>query len=133
MEFEKYGVKFEKHEKKWVEHLSRLVFFSIAAIVAFFALLWLAPRLGITEGGKISLSRMQLAYGLLSALIAVALYVWGVGNWSRFEPPPNDSADSANKSSDSKTASSGQTGSAPATPASGTPASGTPAPSKGAN
>jgi hypothetical protein len=60
---------------------------ALAAILLPIALLWVAPCLGIREGGKISLSRMQLLYGILSSEIAVAVYMWGVGNWSRFEPP----------------------------------------------
>lgn len=89
----------EKHEKKWVKHLRRMAWFAAGAIVFFIVALWLAPLVEF-RGARIPLSRLQLAYGLLSAIIAVALYVWGVGDWSRFEPPP----DSASKPSDSKAA-----------------------------
>ena len=59
----------------------------LAAILLPIVLVWVAPCLGIREGGKISLSSMQLLYGLVSAEIAAAVYMWGVGTWSRFEPP----------------------------------------------
>src|SRR5260370_8369130 len=59
----------------------------LAAILLPIVLVWVAPCLGIREGGKISLSSMQLLYGLVSAEIAAAVYIWGVGNLSRFEPP----------------------------------------------
>src|SRR5260370_14033857 len=59
----------------------------LAAILLPIVLVWVAPCLGIREGGKISLSSMQLLYGLVSAEIAAAVYMWGVGNWSRVEPP----------------------------------------------
>lgn len=95
MKFENL-VKFENENKKWVK---RLVLSAIAAILFFIAVVSLAPYLGIEEGGKIPLSRMQLAYGLLSVELAAALYVWGVGDWSRFEPPP----DTPSKSSDPNT------------------------------
>src|SRR5260370_23655117 len=60
----------------------------LAAILLPIVLVWVAPCLGIREGGKISLSSMQLLYGLVSAEIAAAVYMWGGGNLSRFEPPP---------------------------------------------
>jgi hypothetical protein len=53
---------------------------TLAAILLPIALVWVAPCLEIREGGKISLSRMQLLYGVLSSEIAVAVYMWGVGN-----------------------------------------------------
>jgi hypothetical protein len=62
-----------------------------AAILLPIVVVWVAPCLGIREGGKISLSSMQLLYGLVSSEIAAAVYMWGVGNWSRFEPPPPSS------------------------------------------
>jgi hypothetical protein len=42
--------------------------------------------------GKITFTWMQLFYGALSLALALAVYVWGVGNWSRSEPPPLPSA-----------------------------------------
>lgn len=118
-------VNFENYEKKWAKHVNRLALFAVGAILVFIAVLWLAPCLDIKEGGKISLSRMQLAYGLLSVLIAVALYVWGVGNWSRFEPPP----DTPDKSPDPKTPP--PLNAAQGAPLAAPPA--TPAPPKGGN
>lgn len=108
-------MKFENENKK------RLVLSSIAAILFFIAAVGLAPCLGIEEGGKISLSRMQLAYGLLSVLLAAALYVWGVGYWSRFEPPPDKSPDPKPPSPDATQG------------ASLAPKPAAPAPSKGGN
>lgn len=39
--------------------------------------------------GKILLSPAQMLYAVLSLEIVLAIYLWGVGNWSRFEPPQN--------------------------------------------
>lgn len=69
--------------------------FAVAAVLLPVVLPCLAPYLGIHEGGKISLSRMQVLYAVLSVEIALAVYIWGVGNWSRFEPPPSASGSSA--------------------------------------
>lgn len=41
--------------------------------------------------GKIPLSPIQMLYAVLSLEIVLAIYTWGVGNWSRFEPPQNAS------------------------------------------
>jgi hypothetical protein len=82
---------------------SRLISFSYSSrakiIVSLLAivLLFVLPGLSgwtIPGMGKITLSWMQLFYGVLSLELALAVYTWGVGNWSRFEPPPGD-ADSA--------------------------------------
>jgi hypothetical protein len=75
--------------------------FAITVVLVASLILWLAPSVEMREGGKISLSRMQLLYGLVSMVIAVAIYIWGVGNWSRFEPPTNSSVSSATPASDS--------------------------------
>jgi len=102
----------------------------IGALLVVAVLVLAAPCLGIDEGGKIPFSRMQLTYGLLSVLIAVALYVWGVGDWSRFEPP-RDSEGSGDKSSDAKATPQNPPGNTPQTPAIGTPAGDGPAAPKG--
>jgi hypothetical protein len=47
----------------------------------------LAPSVGIREGGRISLSGLQVLYAVLSMEIVMTVYIWGVGNWSRYEPP----------------------------------------------
>lgn len=58
---------------------------SLVAVVLLFVL----PSLSgcsIPWIGKITFSWMQLFYGVLSLELALAVYTWGVGNWSRFEP-----------------------------------------------
>jgi hypothetical protein len=62
-----------------------------AAILLPIVLVWVAPCLGIREGGKISLSQLQVFYAVFCSEIVAAVYAWGVGNWSRFEPPPPSS------------------------------------------
>lgn len=62
-----------------------------AAILLPFALAGIAPCLQIQEGGKISLNQLQVFYAVFSSEIVAAVYAWGVGNWSRFEPPPPSS------------------------------------------
>ena len=52
---------------------------------------FLAPLVGIQEGGKISVNGIQVVYAVLAVELALAVYVWGVGNWSRFEPPRSSS------------------------------------------
>ena len=47
----------------------------------------LAPWVGIREDGRIPLNGWQVVYAVLSIEIAATVYVWGVGNWSRYEPP----------------------------------------------
>ncbi len=71
--------------------------FVVGAVILPIVLPLLAPCLGIREGGRISLSRMQVLYAVLSSEIAVAVYIWGVGNWSRFEPPMVSSASSTSQ------------------------------------
>ncbi|OLE45908.1 MAG: hypothetical protein AUG46_11290 [Acidobacteria bacterium 13_1_20CM_3_58_11] len=61
--------------------------FAVAAVLLPFVLPFMAPFLGIYAGGKIPLSGIQVVYAVLSSEIALAVYLWGVGNWSRFEPP----------------------------------------------
>ncbi len=61
--------------------------FAVAALLLPIVMPFVAPRIGIREGGRISLSGMQVVYAVLSAELALAVYLWGVGNWSRFEPP----------------------------------------------
>ena len=65
--------------------------FAVAAVLLPFVLPFMAPFFGIYAGGKIPLSGIQVAYAVLSSEIALAVYLWGVGNWSRFEPPPASS------------------------------------------
>jgi hypothetical protein len=68
-----------------------------------FVLLFVLPSLSgcsIRGVGKITFSWMQIFYGLLSLELALAVYVWGVGNWSRFEPPEPSSASSIPATSD---------------------------------
>jgi hypothetical protein len=60
---------------------------SLLAIVLLFVLPFFTGCT-IPMVGKITFSWLQLFYGVLSLDLAVAVYVWGVGNWSRFEPPP---------------------------------------------
>jgi hypothetical protein len=52
-----------------------------AVIVGF------APCLHIGKDGWLQLTRMQLGYALVSIELALVVYMYGVGNWSRFEPP----------------------------------------------
>jgi hypothetical protein len=61
--------------------------FVVVALVLLVVLPLLAPYVGIGEGEKISLSRSQVLYAVLSSELALVIYIWGVGNWSRFEPP----------------------------------------------
>ncbi|HXJ10859.1 MAG TPA: hypothetical protein VNH19_01195 [Candidatus Limnocylindrales bacterium] len=69
--------------KRWRLKLA----FVVQAIVLLAALLGLAhwdksQNVGITQ-----LNPMQIIYVFLSIEIVAAVYLWGVGNWSRFEPP----------------------------------------------
>lgn len=66
----------------------KVLFGAVAAL-----LLVLLPLLTpvVAKIGKIPLSPIQMLYGVLSLEIALAIYIWGVGNWSRFEPPQNAS------------------------------------------
>jgi hypothetical protein len=69
--------------------LQAKIIVSVLAIVLLFVLPglsgWTIPWMG-----KITFSWMQLFYGVLSLELALAVYTWGVGNWSRFEPPPHE-------------------------------------------
>jgi len=64
--------------------------FGVLALVLLVGLPLLAPTIGI-GGGQIVSSRTQVLYAVLSFEIVLAVYIWGVGNWSRFEPPPTPS------------------------------------------
>lgn len=89
--------------------------FGVQAVVLAVALPLVWPWLGKCEWiAKISVSPMQVLYTTAALEITLAVYIWGVGNWSRFEPP-RDASDS------------------PASPAVGTPAGqgGAPAPAAG--
>lgn len=57
------------------------------AIVLLAALLILAYFHSTQKVGIVPLSAMQIVYVFLSIELVVAVYLWGVGNWSRFEPP----------------------------------------------
>jgi hypothetical protein len=101
--------------------------FAVAAVLLPIVLPFLAPHIGIREGGNIPLSGLQVLYAVLSVELAVAVYVWGVGNWSRFEPPRISPATPAVPTSGpAQTARLGPTPPAainagPAAPTSGTP------------
>lgn len=57
------------------------------------AIVLLAALLGLAHWDKsqnvriAQLNPMQIVYVFLSIEIVVAVYLWGVGHWSRFEPP----------------------------------------------
>ena len=61
--------------------------FVAQAIVLLAVLLILAYFHSAQVVGIASLSPMQLIHVFLSIELVVAVYLWGVGNWSRFEPP----------------------------------------------
>src|SRR2546428_3084385 len=64
--------------------------FGILALVLLIGLPFLGPYVSkLHEEWNIPLNRMQLFYAVLSSEIVLAVYIWGVGNWSRFEPPPS--------------------------------------------
>lgn len=69
--------------------------FVAAAIILPLVLPPLTPYISIWKVGKIPLSLMQMLYAVLSCECVLAVYVWGVGNWSRFEPPHSASNSSA--------------------------------------
>jgi len=101
--------------------------FAVAAVLLPIVLPLLAPSLGIHEGGRISLGGTQVVYAVLSVELALAVYIWGVGNWSRFEPPQLPSGSSTTSSGPAQTPkpgpappaslSIGPTGQRPGTPA----------------
>jgi hypothetical protein len=83
--------------KSRVRRFSYSVWAKIIVSLLAIALLFVLPSLSgrtIPGMGTITFSWMQLFYGMLSLDLALAVYTWGVGNWSRFEPPQS-SADSA--------------------------------------
>lgn len=72
----------------------KIVFVAVAAIILV-ALPPLTPYIPVWRVGKIPLSPLQIFYAVLSSEIVLAVYMWGVGNWSRFEPPQNASGSAA--------------------------------------
>jgi hypothetical protein len=72
---------------------------SLLAIVLLFVLPFLTGTT-LPIIGTITFTWMQLFYGSLSLALALAVYVWGVGNWSRFEPPKIPPAASPSPPSD---------------------------------
>jgi hypothetical protein len=125
------GISVNEDETKKLR-IKRGLGFALAAILVVIVILWVAPSVGIREGGKISLSRMQLLYGLVSTVIAVAIYIWGVGKWSRFEPPKNSAVSLSPKASNPAQTPATRSGQ-PVQPNAGAPAqtAGTPAAPKG--
>ena len=69
--------------------------FWVALILLPIALPLLAPYAEIRVDGRISLSGLQVLYALVSVEIALNVYIWGMGNWSRFEPPQGATGNSA--------------------------------------
>jgi hypothetical protein len=65
------------------------------AVLALIALPPLTPHIYIWRLGRIPLSPLQMIYVILSLEIVLAVYAWGVGNWSRFEPPQTSSVSAA--------------------------------------
>jgi hypothetical protein len=61
------------------------------ALLVLIALPPLTPYIYIWGLGKIPLSPLQMIYVILSVEIVLAVYAWGVGDWSRFEPPQTSS------------------------------------------
>jgi hypothetical protein len=59
----------------------------VAQAIVLLALLVLAYWRSPQNAGMTPLSPMQMIYVFLSIELVVAVYLWGVGNWSRFEPP----------------------------------------------
>jgi hypothetical protein len=96
--------------------------FVVFAILLPIVLPSLAPVFGIHEGGRISLSGLQVLYAVLSVEIATVVYIWGVGKWSRYEPPLISSSSTAQESGVAQTPVSGSTSPSPSKP--GPPAQG---------
>ena len=69
--------------------------FVAVAVIILLTLPPLTPYIPVWGVGKIPLSPLQLFYAVLSSEIVLAVYMWGVGNWSRFEPPQNASGSAA--------------------------------------
>lgn len=74
-------------DKFETERLRLKLGFAVFAILLPVVLPVLAPSVGIHEGGRIPFDRLQVLYAVLSVELAMAVYMWGVGNWSRYEPP----------------------------------------------
>jgi len=83
-------------ETRWISKIRDFSYSPWAKIIVSLlaiVLLFVLPSLSectIPWMGKITFSWMQLFYGVLSLELALAVYTWGVGNWSRFEPPQHD-------------------------------------------
>jgi hypothetical protein len=60
----------------------------LVAALFLFVLPPLTPYIDIPRLGKIPLSGQQMFYAVLSLEIVLAVYVFGVGVLSRFEPQP---------------------------------------------
>jgi hypothetical protein len=106
--FKEGEVRLEKTAKT-VESASKrhpvqtIFWFSLVVIPV--VLVALAPYLHIKEDGWLQLTRMQLGYALVSIELAVVVYMYGVGSWSRFEPPtlpPGAAAGASSNSPDAK-------------------------------
>lgn len=64
--------------------------FSIAAIFLVVTLPLLWPLLSKCKWiARIDATPLQVLYTILSLDIILAIYMWGVGNWSRYEPGKN--------------------------------------------
>jgi hypothetical protein len=74
-------------DKFETERLRLKIGFAVFAILLPVVLPILAPSVGIHEDGKIPLNALQVLYAVLSVELVMAVYMWGVGNWSRYEPP----------------------------------------------
>jgi hypothetical protein len=73
-----------------ISRRSLKVTLGIAAILfaATLPLVW--PLLGKCKWiARIDATPMQVLYTILALDIIVAVYIWGVGNWSRYEPAKN--------------------------------------------
>ena len=85
-----------------ISRRSLKVMFGIAAIFLAVTLPLVWPLLRKFKWiAGIDASPMQVLYTVLTLDISVAVYIWGVGNWSRYEPAKNtdDSALSTAKPS----------------------------------
>jgi hypothetical protein len=93
--------------------------FAVFAILLPIVVPLLAPSIGIHEGGTISLGGLQVLYAVLSVELATVVYIWGVGKWSRYEPPHISSSSTGQESGVVQTPVSGSTSSKPGPPAQG--------------
>ena len=96
--------------------------FVVSAVLLAILLPLVAPFFGIHEGGRIPLNGLQVLYAVLSVEIAAAVYVWGVGKWSRYEPPPIPTTSAPQGNGPAQTTASGPVSAAPSS--AGTPAQG---------